>query len=82
VEALVAELGARTADAGPGQANVAVVVDPVCRMKVRAVPEAPHITFQGKEVYFCSDTCREQFAKHPGRYSSEPVAGMTDKADR
>lgn len=82
VEALVAELGARTADAGPGQANVAVVVDPVCRMKVRAVPEAPHMTFQGKEVYFCSDTCRDAFAKHPSRYSSEPVAGMTEKADR
>ena len=81
VEAVVAELGTRTADAGPGQANVAVVVDPVCGMKVRAIPEEPHTTFQGKEIYFCSDTCRDAFAKNPARYSSEPVAGMTMKAD-
>jgi YHS domain-containing protein len=82
VDALVAELNARTADAGPAEANVAVVVDPVCGMKVRGLPGTPHTTFQGKEFYFCSDTCREEFAKHPSRYSTEPVAGMKGKADR
>jgi YHS domain-containing protein len=82
VDALVAELNARTADAGPAEGAAAVVLDPVCGMKVRVVPDAPHATFQGREVYFCSDTCRDEFAKHPSRYSSEPVAGMTGKADR
>jgi YHS domain-containing protein len=66
VDALVAELNGRTADAGPQDPNVAVVVDPVCGMKVRAV----------------SETCRDEFTKHPNRYSSEPVAGMTGTADR
>jgi len=79
VDALVAELNTRTADAGPAETNVAVVVDPVCGMKVRAVPESPHATFQGKDVYFCSETCRDEFAKHPSRYSSEPIAGKADR---
>jgi protein SCO1/2 len=83
LDALLAELDARTsADAGTAEANVAVVVDPVCGMKVRAVPEAPHLTFQGKEVYFCSDTCRDEFAKHPSRYFSETLAGIKKNADR
>ncbi|HEY3815747.1 MAG TPA: SCO family protein [Polyangiaceae bacterium] len=77
VEALVAELDARTADASTPEAEAAVVVDPVCRMKVRAVPEAPHVTFQGKELYFCSDTCRDAFTKHPKRYPLESVAGAS-----
>jgi len=47
---------------------------------VRAVPEAPQITFQGKQIYFCSETCRDEFQKHPSRYSSEPLAGGS--ADR
>ena len=82
VDALVAEVDARIADGGPGNANVAVLVDPVCGMKVRAVPEAPHVTVQGKEVYFCSDTCRDEFTKHPSRYPYDPLAGMAEKADR
>lgn len=78
IDALVAELDARTsADASAPAANVPVVVDPVCHMKVRAVPEAPHVTYRGKQVYFCSDTCREAFEKDPGKYASEPVAGGT-----
>ena len=82
VDALVAELDARTvADASAPPASVAVVVDPVCRMKVRATADAPHVSFRGQEIYFCSETCRDEFAKHPDRFSSEPLAG-TGNADR
>ena len=76
VDLLVAELDARSAgDASAPPASAALVVDPVCRMKVRAVPEAPHLTFEGKEIYFCSDTCRDAFAKDPKRYPLELLAG-------
>ena len=77
LDALVRELDARiSADAGIVEAVATVVVDPVCGMKVRAAADAPHMTYRGKEVYFCSDTCRDEFAKHPSPYASEPVAGL------
>lgn len=60
---LGAELNARTSDTGLAEGNVAVVADPVCGMKVRVLPDAPHVTFQRKEFYFCSDMCREEFSK-------------------
>jgi YHS domain-containing protein len=82
LDAFVAELDARTsADAGAAEANVAVVVDPVCGMKIRAVLGTPYLTVQGKDAYFCSDTCRDEFAKHPSRYPTEPVAWMKKNAD-
>jgi protein SCO1/2 len=82
LDTLIAELDARTsADAEAPIANVPVVVDPVCRMKVRAVPEAPHVTHEGKDIYFCSETCRDAFARHPSSYPS-PVAGTSAAAAR
>ena len=76
VDRLVAELEARTSpDAGAPANSAALVDDPVCHMKVRAVADAPHATYGGKAVYFCSDTCKETFEKHPERYPSEVLAG-------
>jgi YHS domain-containing protein len=42
-----------------------VFIDPVCAMKgeVKYTSE-----MEGKKVYFCSDTCREEFDKNPERY--------------
>ncbi len=37
-------------------------------MTVRAEPSAPHTTYQGKDVYFCSETCRDAFVKDPSKY--------------
>ncbi len=81
VDALVTELDARVSADASAQATVAVVTDPVCQMKVRVLPEAPHFSFEGKDFYFCSDTCRDEFAKHPNRYRSEPLAGK-ESTDR
>ena len=47
---------------------VEIVVDPVCSMKVRADPSAPHLEFNGKVYYFCSDGCRDRFSKKPALY--------------
>lgn len=51
----------------------AVVVDPVCHMKVVADPTGPRATVAGRAFYFCSDRCRERFAAAPGKYTSAPA---------
>lgn len=48
--------------------EVKVVTDPVCNMRVRTEPEAPHATHDGHEVYFCSEMCRDQYLAEPSRY--------------
>jgi protein SCO1/2 len=70
VDTLIAELDARTAPtiAAVPNAEVQLVTDPVCHMKVRTERGAPHVTHEGKEVYFCSETCRTSFLKNPGQY--------------
>lgn len=47
-----------------------LLTDPVCKMQVRRDPSAPHLVFNGKTYYFCSDHCREQFLKNPGGYAA------------
>lgn len=53
--------------AAASAAPVAIVVDPICGMKVRATPDAPHVTHEGKEVYFCAEACRDAFAERNKR---------------
>ena len=48
------------------------VVDPVCRMLVRAHEPTPHAEWEGKTYYFCSPTCRNQFLKNPAKFVSRP----------
>jgi len=43
-------------------------IDPVCGMQVHPGPETPHLSDQGHTVYFCSDSCRERYAAHPGQF--------------
>ena len=69
LDRLVAEILARaSADAGPRAAEAQVGVDPVCGMKVRIEPDAPHAEDEGKPYYFCSSTCRDSFVKTPQKY--------------
>jgi cytochrome oxidase Cu insertion factor (SCO1/SenC/PrrC family)/YHS domain-containing protein len=70
VDTLIAELDARKAPtiAAVPNTEVKVVTDPVCHMKVRTERDAPHVTHEGKEVYFCSETCRTSFLKNPTQY--------------
>ena len=47
-----------------------VAIDPVCGMKV-TIEGAEHVaTHAGDAHYFCSNHCREKFAKDPGHYLS------------
>jgi protein SCO1/2 len=70
VDSLVDYLQTLKADAATTAAAepVAIVMDPVCRMQVRADPAGPHAMVGGKMYYFCSDTCREKFLINPGLY--------------
>jgi len=70
VTALVAEVAVMKDASAPvvEEAPVKLVVDPVCGMKVRAAPETLHTTYQGHEVYFCSESCRDSFAEHPEEF--------------
>jgi len=47
----------------------AVVVDPVCAMKVRVVETTPRASHAGRTAYFCSEMCRDRFVSEPARYT-------------
>jgi class 3 adenylate cyclase/YHS domain-containing protein len=50
----------------------AVIVDPVCRMKVAR----PRVTLEheGRRFAFCSDACADRFRASPGSYTALPQA--------
>jgi RND family efflux transporter MFP subunit len=51
-----------------------VCKDPVCGLKVsqnKAEKAARKIAYLGNTYYFCSDECKHQFEKEPGRYAKE-----------
>jgi protein SCO1/2 len=52
------------------QPTPAVVVDPVCHMRVAANPAGPRATVGGRTFYFCSDSCREQFERDPAKFTA------------
>ncbi|MBL8919235.1 MAG: SCO family protein [Myxococcaceae bacterium] len=55
-----------TSAEGPSPtAEVPVEVDPVCHMKVRAVPDALSSVHEGKRFFFCSKHCLTRFTATP-----------------
>ncbi|MEZ4224590.1 MAG: SCO family protein [Polyangiaceae bacterium] len=46
----------------------AVVIDPVCSMKVRVTSSTPRTSHAGHTHYFCSPMCRDRFVAQPSRY--------------
>ncbi|HEY3179567.1 MAG TPA: heavy metal translocating P-type ATPase [Casimicrobiaceae bacterium] len=46
-------------------------VDPVCGMRVGAESPYRH-TFEGRELHFCSERCRERFMAAPTQYVAKP----------
>ena len=52
------------------QALDAMATDPVCAMLVQQDETSPHFSVQGVTYWFCSATCRDEFALDPGRYLS------------
>lgn len=63
-----AQPGAAVAEPQP---KIELVTDPVCHMRVRSDPSAPHISHEGHEVFFCSEMCKEQFLAAPERFPLE-----------
>ncbi len=39
------------------------VIDPVCRMPVE--PTGPHLEWEGRSLWFCSEGCKREFAEDP-----------------
>lgn len=77
VAKLVTEIDGMTGGTATKDTVAQLVTDPVCGMTVRAVPEALHVTHNGREVYFCSTSCRDEFLAHPEQFKgSEPPHPM------
>jgi YHS domain-containing protein len=50
-------------------------LDPVCKMEVNPASAEAQSDYSGQSLYFCSQECKEQFDRDPGRYIDE-----TDRA--
>lgn len=49
------------------------VKDPVCGMKIETEDAVARVTYEGKDYYFCSESCQEEFEENPEDYAeSEP----------
>jgi xanthine dehydrogenase accessory factor len=59
----------RSAERAPAPAPVPrTAVDPVCGMTVAVLPDTPHLSVDGTDVWFCNPGCRD-------RYAAEKLAG-------
>ncbi|MBI5936693.1 MAG: heavy metal translocating P-type ATPase [Betaproteobacteria bacterium] len=45
-----------------------MATDPVCGMRVDEKSAAGRLSYQGKDYFFCSDRCLQEFKAAPGRY--------------
>jgi Cu+-exporting ATPase len=52
-------------------------MDPVCEMEIRPDEAAAIAVFEGHRVYFCSESCYEEFLDVPHR-----CVGWADDLDR
>jgi Cu+-exporting ATPase len=52
------------------EANVAMVTDPVCGMRIESAEAAGTIDHEGRTFYFCSEACRSAFEADPSSYAS------------
>src|SRR3954471_14643121 len=50
--------------------EVAMVVDPVCKMEVEDTEPEQGVEFQGTTYFFCSPVCKEAFKRERARYAS------------
>ncbi len=55
-----------------------MVVDPVCGMQVDERSARFQIEHQGTRYYFCSASCKQAFARNPGKYVKTGQAGHPD----
>jgi len=51
-----------------------MTTDPVCGMSVDEKQAPENSEYQGKTLYFCSATCKEQFDQNPQTYLKQQAA--------
>jgi Cu+-exporting ATPase len=47
----------------------AMTNDPVCGMEVEEATAAAEVDYQGNRYFFCSESCQEEFLRHPDGYA-------------
>ena len=54
-----------------------MALDPVCGMAVTQSDDGPHYRFDGDTWWFCSTTCRDEFASDPDRFAARARTGFS-----
>ncbi len=49
---------------------MAMVIDPVCGMRIDAEDAGATVDHEGKTYYFCSQACRDAFVADPTSYAA------------
>lgn len=52
-----------------------VVVDPVCKMELKAEQVRQSVVYNGRTYQFCSIGCRAEFERHPVDYTTVAEPG-------
>ncbi len=55
----------------PDISIVETAIDPVCGMTVEIADARHHITYDGREFYFCCPSCKRHFERNPQEYLVE-----------
>ncbi len=50
---------------------MAIVIDPVCKMKIDDNKAVANSEYKGKKYYFCAQGCKKAFDKNPEKYLAE-----------
>ena len=48
-----------------------MTTDPVCGMELEEASAGGEADYEGNRYYFCSETCRGEFLRHPRQYVGE-----------
>ncbi|MFQ5737165.1 MAG: YHS domain-containing protein [Thermodesulfobacteriota bacterium] len=48
-----------------------MALDPVCGMDIKEEDATGKVEYEGRTYYFCSEGCKEKFAKEPAKYTGE-----------
>jgi len=51
-------------------------VDPVCGMSVDPATAAAKTCYDGVEIYFCAQGCKQAFEAHPKKYTGSKKKGF------
>jgi xanthine dehydrogenase accessory factor len=54
--------GPPSAGSRPTLPMLETAIDPVCGMTVTVMPDTPHLTVDGEDVWFCNPGCRDRYA--------------------